>query len=180
LVRMIRHSSNKDASAVLKIIGEPYLAELLQSEPYRLYKADRGGLWVGRPYNKGPVWKRDPLHNISHGATSHEVARYYYLLATDRLVSPGSCDVIREILSKPAINHKFVSAFQSTYPDAKVLRKSGTWRTYHSDSALIERGDKRFIVVALANDASAGSWLKGIALLADDIVHAPIAGQSVP
>ena len=169
LTNMIRNSSNADASSVLDKVGAPYLADLLQSDPYKLYKEGSGGLWVGRPYSRGPVWKRDPINNISHGASSHEVARFYYLLATDRLVSPEYCAVMTEILSEPAINHKFVRGLKE-YPDADVMRKSGTWRTYHSDSALVKRDGRQYIVVALANDPQGSKWLEEIAPMADRIV----------
>ena len=169
LTRMIRHSSNTEASRIYDLVGAPYLAELLQSDSYQLYKEDTGGLWVGRPYSRGPVWKRDPLNHISHGASSHEVARFYYMLATDRLVSPESCEVMRDVLSEPAIKHKFVSGLKR-YPDAEILRKSGTWRTYHSDSAIVERDGRKYIVVALANDPNGAKWMEQIALLADNIV----------
>ena len=169
LTRMIRHSSNAEASRVYDLVGAPYLAELLQSDSYQLYKKDSGGLWVGRPYSRGPVWKRDPINHISHGASSHEVARFYYLLATDRLVSAESCKVMRDVLSEPAIKHKFVSGLKR-YPDAEILRKSGTWRTYHSDSAIVSRDGRQYIVVALANDPNGAKWMEQIALLADNIV----------
>ena len=169
LTNMIRHSSNADASYVLDLVGAPYLANLLQSDPYRLYKKESGGLWVGRPYSRGPVWKRDPLNQISHGASSHEVARFYYLLATKRLVSPESSKLMIEILSEPAIKHKFVAGLKQ-FTDADILRKSGTWRTYHSDSAIVSRDGRRYIVVALANDPQGGKWMEQIALMADRIV----------
>ena len=176
LTNMIRNSSNADASSVLDKVGAPYLADLLQSDPYKLYKEGSGGLWVGRPYSRGPVWKRDPINNISHGASSHEVARFYYLLATDRLVSPEYCAVMTEILSEPAIKHKFVSGLKQ-YPDADIIRKSGTWRTYHSDSAIVKRDGRQYIVVALANDPQGGRWMEEIALMADRIVFDTTNGQ---
>lgn len=170
LTNMIRNSSNADASNVLDAVGAPYLADLLQSDRYRLYKSEgSGGLWVGRPYSRGPVWKRDPINHISHGASSHEVARFYYMLATDRLVSPQYCAVMAEILSEPAIKHKFVSGLKQ-FPDADIMRKSGTWRTYHSDSAIVSRGGRKYIVVALANDPQGGKWMEKIALMADRII----------
>lgn len=172
LVSMIRHSSNVDASEVLSIVGEEYLAELLQSEGYEFYKPGRGGLWVGKSYGKGPAWRRDPLFNISHGASSREVARFYYMLATNRLVSPQSCAIMKEILSKPAISHKFVSGIRSIHPDARIYRKSGTWRTYHSDSAIIERDGKQYIIVALANDPNGSKWLEKIIVEIDKIIFA--------
>ena len=172
LVNMIRHSSNVDATAVLSIVGEEYLAGLLQSEGYEFYKPGRGGLWVGKAYGKAPAWKRDPLFNISHGASSREVSRFYYMLATNRLVSPQSCALMKQILSKPAINHKFVSGLRAVHPHARIYRKSGTWRTYHSDSAIIERDGRQYIMVALANDPNGSRWLEKIAVEMDRIVFA--------
>ncbi len=179
LVNMIRHSSNADANEVLSIVGEEYLAELLQSEGYEFYKPDQGGLWVGKSYGKAPAWKRDPLFNISHGASSREVSRFYYMLATNRLVSPQSCTIMREILSKPAISHKFVSGIRSVHPDARIFRKSGTWRTYHSDSAIIERDGKQYIIVALADDPNGSKWLEKIAVEMDKIMLANDAPERV-
>ena len=179
LVRMIRHSSNADASDVLSIVGEEYLAELLQSEDYEFYKPDRGGLWVGKSYGKGQAWQRDPLFNISHGASGREVSRFYYMLATNQLVSPRSSEIMREILSEPAINHKFVSGMQRAHPEARILRKSGTWQTYHSDSAIIERDGKRYIVVALANDPNGGKWLERIVVAMDEIVFSGSPVESI-
>ena len=142
----------------------------MQSEDYEFYKPDQGGLWVGKSYSNEPAWNRDPLFSISHGASSREVSRFYYMLATDRLVSAQSCAIMREILSNPAINHKFVSGIRSVHPDARIFRKSGTWRSYHSDSAIIERDGKKYIVVALANDPNGGKWLEKIVVEMDKII----------
>lgn len=172
LINMIRHSSNRDATEVLEIVGPGYLTKLLQSEPYAFYKPDSGGLWVGKAYGKAPAYQRDPLFSISHGASSREVSRFYYLLATNRLVSPQSCEVMREILSNPGINHKFVSGLKQIDPKAKIYRKSGTWRTYHSDSAIVERDGKQYIVVALANDPNGGQWMEQIVMAMDRIIFA--------
>lgn len=170
LDRMIRHSSNVDASDVLSIVGEEYLADLLQSEDYEFYKPDQGGLWVGKSYGKSRAWQRDPLFNISHGASGREVSRFYYMLATNQLVSPKSSEIMREILSESAISHKFVSGMREAHPEAHILRKSGTWQTYHSDSAIIERDGKRYIVVALANDPNGSKWLENIVVAMDKII----------
>ena len=66
--------------------------------------AQNGGLWLGKAYG-GPndYWKRDPLHNLSHGATTMAVARFFLLLQQGRLVSPEYSAEMKEILSKPDI-----------------------------------------------------------------------------
>jgi len=174
LTDMIRRSSNSAATIMLERVGYDYVADMLQSERYDLYDEDlNGGLWVGKPYAKDGAVKRDPLYNLSHGATPFEVARFYYLLATDRLVSPEACDRMREILSEPAINHKFVAGLNSARPGSKIFRKSGTWRTYHADSAIVERNGRRYIAVAMANHPSGGKWLSQIIVAMDDLIFSP-------
>src|SRR5438309_11999377 len=69
--RMIRYSSNADASRAIQTVGFDYISKVLTSARYRFYDpAQNGGLWLGKAYG-GPAdnWKRDPLHNISHGTT---------------------------------------------------------------------------------------------------------------
>jgi len=174
LTDMIRRSSNSAATTMLERVGYDYVAAVLQSDRYDLYDEDlNGGLWVGKPYAKAGAVMRDPLYNLSHGATPFEVARFYYLLATDRLVSPAACDSMREILSEPAINHKFVAGLNSARPGSKILRKSGTWRTYHADSAIVERDGRRYIAVAMANHHSGGKWLSEIIVAMDDLIFSP-------
>lgn len=172
LTRMIRNSSNRAATEMLNRVGKPYLAELLQSSRYRLYDPQRnGGLWVGKDYGKAGAWKRDPLSNLSHGATAFQVARFYYLLETGQLVSPEMSREMKEILSRPAINHKFVKGLQGSQPDARIYRKSGSWRQYHADSAIVEHEDRRYIAVALAEDSRGGEWLQRLIVQLDGLIQ---------
>ena len=174
LTRMIRNSSNRAATEMLQLVGEPYLADLLQSERYKLYNTNKnGGLWVGRGYSKAPVWKRDPLHQISHGATPFEVARFYYLLETGRLVSPDFSIQMKDILGEPAIHHKFVKGLEKARRPSLIYRKSGTWREYHADSAIVERGDHRYIAVALARSPKGETWLQKLIVALDDLIYRP-------
>lgn len=171
LTRMIRNSSNKAATEMLNRVGKPYLAELLQSPRYRLYDPERnGGLWVGKDYGKAGAWKRDPLYNLSHGATAFQVARFYYLLETGQLVSPEMSLEMKEILGNPAISHKFVKGLQGRQPTAQIYRKSGSWRQYHADSAIVERDGRRYIAVALAEDTRGGEWLKRLIVQLDGLI----------
>ncbi|MFQ5345263.1 MAG: serine hydrolase [Mariprofundus sp.] len=173
MTRMIRNSSNRDATAILKMVGFENLAEILQSERYRLYDpAHNGGLWVGRPYAKGPVWRRDPLHGISHGATAMQVARFYYLGVTGRLVSEVMLAEMRNIMSAPAIKHKFVKGLKQSNSDARIFRKSGTWRQFHSDSGVIidDEAGYRYIIVSLANHPDGADGLRRLAIAVDKAV----------
>ena len=159
LTEMIRFSSNREATRMLNKVGKNRLLEILQSDRFALYDpAVNGGLWVGKEYGKSPAYKRDPLHNTSHGATVLQTARFYYLLETGQLVSPKLTRIMKAMLSKPGIKHKFVRGL-SDQPGVKIYRKSGSWSRFHSDSAIVESGDRKYIVVALAESKDGGNWL---------------------
>ncbi len=171
---MIRVSSNRAATAVLNKVGRKYLSDLLQSKKYKFYDPElNGGLWVGKPYASGAAYQRDPLHGISHGATAFQVARFYYMIATDQLVSPEHSRLMKHILGNPGIHHKFVKGLEKTHPEARIFRKSGSWRHFHSDSAIIERGGRRYIAVALAEHPEGGKWLEKLIVAMDDVVFEP-------
>jgi beta-lactamase class A len=171
LALMIRNSSNQAATEILNQVGKSYLADLLQSPRYRLYDPQRnGGLWVGKAYNKAGAWKRDPLHNLSHGATALQVARFYYMLQTGQLVSPEYSQEMKALLADPAIKHKFVKGMESKHPESRIYRKSGTWKQYHSDSAIIEHDGRRYIAVALAKSPLGGKWLSDLIVAMDDLI----------
>ena len=171
LAHMIRNSSNRAATEILNQVGKVYLANLLQSPRYRLYDPKKnGGLWVGKEYSKSGAWKRDPLHNLSHGATALQVARFYYMLQTGRLVSPERSRQMKAILSNPAIEHKFVKGLKSVHPDSRIYRKSGTWQQYHADSAIVEHDGRRYIAVALAKSRRGGKWLSDLIVAMDDLI----------
>ena len=161
LTRMIRNSSNADATRMLNRVGQKRLLEILQSE-HKLYDPRvNGGLWVGKEYGKSPAYKRDPLHNLSHGATAMQAARFYYLLETGQLVGEELSAEMTAMLGKPGIKHKFVKGL-ADYPDAKIFRKSGSWSRWHADSALVEADGHKYIVVALAENPDGGQWLSSL------------------
>lgn len=170
LTDMIRISSNRAATVMLRRIGKPTLAAMLQSDRFRLYDpAFNGGLWVGKDYGRGLAWKRDPLHNLSHGATALQVARFYYLLETQQLVSPALSREMKQILGKPALHHKFVKGLEAR-PGATIYRKSGSWENWHADSALVEREGCKYIVVALAHHPRGGQWLARLIVPLDELI----------
>ena len=170
LNQMIRKSSNKAATSVLNRVGIEDLATILQSPQLRLYDPEHnGGLWVGRPYSKGPAWKRDPLHSLSHGASAMQAARLYYLIITEQAVTAEHHHMIGEIFSNPAIQHKFVKGMRDK-PDAEVFRKSGTWRQFHSDSGIVTRPDMEYIVVALADQEGGGEGLVELIVAIDNLM----------
>jgi beta-lactamase class A len=170
MTNMIRFSSNEDATRVLNWVGGERLLDILQSDRFRLYDAGgEGGLWVGKAYGNTGAYRRDPVRNLSHGATAFQVARLYYLLANNALLSPRLNDLMKAVLSQPGIHHKFVKGLEGR-PGATLYRKSGTWRTFHADSALVEFGDHRYILVGLADDPRGGEWLEQLAAPLHDLI----------
>lgn len=173
MTNMIRYSSNDDATRVLRWVGIDRLLEILQSPRFALYeRAGAGGLWVGKGYGPEPATRRDPLHNLSHGATAYQVARLYWMLASDQLLSPPMNLLMKQVLSSPGIHHKFVKGLNAR-PGVSIYRKSGTWKQFHADSALVETRDKRFILVGIAEHADGGEWLARLAAPLHDLVVTP-------
>jgi beta-lactamase class A len=159
LTEMIRFSSNQEATRMLNRVGKDRLLEILQSNEFDLYDLEgSGGLWVGKEYGKSPAYHRDPLNNFSHGATAMQVARFYYLLETGQVVGKKLSAEMKAMLGDPGIQHKFVKGLAG-YPDVKIYRKSGSWQRWHGDSALVEAGKKKYIVVGLVEDSRGGAWL---------------------
>ena len=180
LTQMIRFSSNKAATTMLNRVGKQYLADLLQSPQYQLYdRHNNGGLWVGKEYGKRPAWKRDPLYNLSHGATAFQVARFYYLLETSQLVSPELTREMKAMLGQPGISHKFVKGLNKARPGSEIFRKSGSWREWHADSAIVERDGRRYIAVALAQSPQGGKWLERLIVGLDNLVFGNVQVASL-
>ena len=160
---MIRASCNACATRVLEQVGRQELLETLRSPGLRFYDEEgAGGLWVGKDYGPGQAYQRDPLEGLSHGATAFQAARFYYKLYTRTLVSPEQSEMMLEALVDPGISHKFVKGLKG-YQGMKIYRKSGTWKTYHADSALVTYGGHAYIIIALANHQQGSLWLENLA-----------------
>ena len=171
LIQTIRHSSNRDATALLRRVGFERLAEILQDERYgKLYDPDRGGgLWIGKEYGKAPAWRRDPLHGLSHGASAIQAARFYYGAMNGTIIDTKYLSDLEEIFGSPAIRHKFVKGLQGR-KEVEIYRKSGTWRDYHSDSAVIARDNLVYIVVYIDNHPDAGRGAVDGIRIVDDVM----------
>jgi beta-lactamase class A len=99
------------------------------------------------------------------------VARFYYLLETENLVTPEHSRKMKDILGNSLLKHKFVKAMNRINPTATMFRKSGSWSTYHSDSAIIEHDGRKYIAVVLSNDKNGAAWLDQIITALDDIIY---------
>ena len=168
--RMVRYSSNADASRAIQTVGFDYISRVLTSSKYNPYDpSQNGGLWLGKAYG-GPrdYWKPDPLHHLSHGATTLQVARFFLMLHEGRLVSPEYSAEMKEILSKPGLHHKFVKGLEGR--GCEIYRKSGTWSKYHADAALVKHGSKTYIAVALMEDENGGQIFPQLIQKLDDLI----------
>ena len=163
LTDMIRYSCNACATRVLGQVGRQELLDILQSPEYKFYDQEQnGGLWVGKAYGPESAYKRDPMAGLSHAATAFQAARFYYKLHTGTLVSPEQSRMMLDVLSKPGISHKFVKGLES-YEGLEIYRKSGTWKTFHADSALVRFKGNAYIMVALAHSPDGAAWLEQLA-----------------
>lgn len=163
LTDMIRYSCNACATRVLDQVGRQELLDILQSPEYKFYDQEQnGGLWVGKAYGPESAYKRDPMGGLSHAATAFQAARFYYKLHTGTLVSPEQSTMMLDVLSRPGISHKFVKGLES-YEGLEIYRKSGTWKTFHADSALVRFKGNAYIMVALAHSPDGAAWLEQLA-----------------
>ena len=171
---MIRNSDNRTSSELIRLVGFQNIARTLQDPRYELYDRDRrGGIWVGRGFGSGVgTWQRDPLSNISHGATARQAARFFVLLERGELVNEWASSEMKSILSEPAIHHKFVLGLENEHPDSRMYRKSGTWRNYHADAMLVERDGRRYVAVALLESPtnSTQGVLASLIVRLDDLI----------
>ncbi len=169
LARMIRSSSNPDATRAIEILGFERIAAALAGPRLGLHSDERGGLWVGKDFTGGPLWKRDPHSHEPHAASAAAVARFYALLAGGELVSPDASAAMRDILAVTTWDHKFVAGLRQAtgtktpaagqpvvIPGYTILRKSGSYGPWQGDSALIETDGRRYILVCLLADRAGG------------------------
>jgi len=77
--------------------------------------------------------------------------------------------MMKAALSNPGIHHKFVKGLESR-PGVRIYRKSGTWKDFHADSALVEYGRYRYVIVGLAEHTHGGDWLVRLAAPLHDLV----------
>lgn len=170
LQNMIVASSNVDASWGVDIVGLLAIERIMRSPRYCFYQEPDGGLWVGRPYRKGGGSNRDPLFNISHGATARQTARFYAMLDAGQLVSKHWSFRMLGLMSPPKHFHKFVGALAKEPGVVFLARKSGTWRTYHADSALIQAHGHRYVLVGLSDTKNGESIMRELAQMAHEVI----------
>ena len=167
---MIRKSNNAASTRMIDRVGFDKIQEVMMDPQYNLYDLMNGGLWVGKRYAAAGKRNPDPIKGLSHAASVEKVCNYYYMLSQGQLVSPERSLEMMSYLVKPGINHKFVNTLSRLAPNAKLYRKSGSWRTYHSDSVWVNGPDRNYILVALIDDASGERIARDLVNVAEDIL----------
>ena len=76
-----------------------------------------------------------------------------------------------DTLASPEINHKFVKGL-AVYEDLEVFRKSGSWKQFHADSALVQAADHAYIMVALVEEPGGGELLEKLAPRLHELITA--------
>jgi beta-lactamase class A len=161
---MIQVSSNSAATRMIDRIGMNKIQSVLRDPQYGFYDEKRGGgLWVGKRYAGSGPRSGDPMFNISHGATATQVCRFFYLLATHRLINEHRSDQMLADLVDPHLHHKFVSQLDELAPKATLFRKSGTWRQWHSDAIMVQGKQWRnYILVGLIESENGEQILRTV------------------
>lgn len=169
---MIRVSSNSAATRLIDRIGMQKIQSVLRDPQYGFYDEKRGGgLWVGKRYASSGPRIGDPMHNISHGATATQVCRFFYLLASGRLINEQRSAAMLRDLSDPRLHHKFVSQLDERAPGARVFRKSGTWKQWHSDAILVQgRAWRNYILVALVESERGESIIRQVLPAVEELI----------
>mgnify|MGYP001791280028 CR=1 FL=1 len=150
---MISKSNNRASTRMIDRVGYKKIEAVLRAPKTKLYDEEvGGGLWVGKRYAAGGKRSPDPMKGLSHAATTRQVCSFYYQLAMGNLVSTQRSKEMLDIMKDPALHHKFVNVLDQIAPEATVYRKSGSWKNYHSDSAMVWGPNRRYIIVALIED----------------------------
>ena len=169
---MARYSSNADASKATQWVGFDKIAQTLTSTKYRFYDPHEERRTVARErltVDLATIGKATRCTIFRMARTTLQLARFFTMLAEDKFVDPEHSRLMKEVLSKPGINHKFVKGL-SGVPGITIYRKSGTWRDWHSDAALIEWNGHRYVLAALTEDHDGGKLLEKLAAGAHEIV----------
>tara|TARA_R100000935_G_scaffold44696_2_gene67607 strand:+ start:27623 stop:28525 length:903 start_codon:yes stop_codon:yes gene_type:complete len=151
---MISKSNNQATTRMIDRVGYEKIESVLRSPRHNLYDEEvGGGLWVGKRYAAGGRRYPEPLKGLSHAATTRQVCSFYYQLAMGNLVNETRSRQMLNIMEKPELHHKFVNTLDRVAPKARLFRKSGSWKNYHSDSVLVWGPDRKYILVALIDNA---------------------------
>ena len=170
---MIAKSNNAATTRMIDRLGFAKIKSVLTSAENKFYdKTKGGGLWVGKRYAAAGKRMPDPMKGLSHAATVEQVCRFYHRLYNNDLVSESGSEIMKKCLVDPQLHHKFVNSLDKIDPTAKVYRKSGTWKNYHADSALVVGdGNRKYILVALIEGENGSQICKELVYTAEKVLQ---------
>jgi beta-lactamase class A len=173
LNKMISVSSNTSATYFIDLLGYDKIESVLTDPKYGLYdEAYGGGLWVGKRYAAEGKRHPDPMMGLSHAATVSQVCRFYYLMSMGKFVSPERSKQMLAFMDDPGLHHKFVNTLDKIAPNAKLYRKSGSWRSYHCDSVLVwGSGHRKYILVALVDDPDGEAVIRSLVRPVENVLR---------
>ena len=168
---MISKSNNQATTRMIDRVGFKKISDILTDPKYNLYDREKGGLWVGKRYAAQGNRVPDPIKGLSHAASVKQVCRFYYKLVTGNLVNKERCQEMLDIMENPALHHKFVNTLDRIAPNARLFRKSGSWRNFHSDSILVWGEDgRKYILVALVDDPNGEQIIRNLVVPVEKII----------
>ena len=91
-------------------------------------------------------------------------------MAYGKLINYERSGQMLELMADPQLHHKFVSYLENAAPQARLYRKSGTWRTFHADSVLVWGPERKYILVALIDDAEGEKILRDMVMVVDKML----------
>jgi beta-lactamase class A len=178
---MIRVSSNSAATRLIDKVGMKKIQSVMKDPQYGFYDEKRGGgLWVGKRFASAGPRIGDPMHNISHGATATQVCRFFYLVATGKLINAERSAMMLKDLSDPHLHHKFVSQIEERAPDAKLYRKSGTWKQWHADAIMVQGTRWRdYILVGLVESDNGEAIIRQVLPVVEELIVPPEYAEGI-
>ncbi|RIV46460.1 serine hydrolase [Flagellimonas pelagia] len=173
---MISKSDNAASTRMIDRVGYAKIESVMTDPKYAFYDEENGGgLWVGKRYGGGGDTNREPLKHLSHAASVTQVCRFYYLLANGQLVNEKRSKQMLNIMENPELHHKFVNTLDIIAPTARLFRKSGSWKTFHSDSILVwgKESNRRYILVALVDDPDGEQIIRNLVKPVEKVLKKP-------
>lgn len=168
---MISNSNNQATTRMIDRVGFNKIKDVLTDPKYNFYDYEKGGLWVGKRYAAAGKRMPDPIKGLSHAASVMQVCRFYFQLVTGNLVTRQRSKEMLDIMENPALHHKFVNTLDRIAPNARLFRKSGSWKNFHSDSILVWGDDgRKYILVALVDDPNGEQIIRNLVVPVEKVI----------
>ena len=82
------------------------------------------------------------------------------------------CGRLGRIEQAGGLHHKFVGAVEERAPRARLFRKSGTWKIWHSDSILVwGRAWRRYVLAAMVESERGDEILEQLVPVAEEALR---------